>query len=108
TRESLAGPPRRSYPAMADDASRKRVVLFGGSFNSNAGRVLLWDTWEWNGAQWSSVDVPQPTPPPRYVHVMAYDSGSARTFLFGGEDDSGRLGDTWEYNGAAWALRTSS
>src|SRR5581483_10661132 len=44
------GPGGRSEFAMAYDAARKRVVLFGGAPES--GRLLN-DTWEWDGRTWT-------------------------------------------------------
>jgi hypothetical protein len=43
------GPSARSGHALAFDAARGRVVLFGGG--DGTGRLA--DTWEWDGTQWS-------------------------------------------------------
>jgi hypothetical protein len=50
---AAAGPPARFVSALAYDAARGRVVLFGGSGpeNPSIGRYLD-DTWLWNGAAW--------------------------------------------------------
>ncbi len=47
TQLDVSGPTPRGHHAMAGDPVRKRVVLFGGSVQSNLG-----DTWEWDGEQW--------------------------------------------------------
>jgi hypothetical protein len=43
-------------------------------------------------------------PAPRNGHGLVYDSGHARTVLFGG-DSGTRLGDTWEWDGNTWTQR---
>ena len=40
------GPDPRMSHALAWDAARNRIVLFGGWFRSNAGERLFGDTWE--------------------------------------------------------------
>jgi hypothetical protein len=53
TEISMTGPAGRGHQAMAYDAARDKVVLFGGA--GEAG--VLWDdTWEWDGIQWTCVD----------------------------------------------------
>jgi hypothetical protein len=53
---SLGAPPvpQRVSHAMAYDARRKRVVMFGGHAGTLAGRSgeIYGDTWEWDGASW--------------------------------------------------------
>src|SRR5687767_6671464 len=90
---------RRSDAAMAYDAARQRVVLFGG-----IDVTALGDTWEWDGVSWSQRN-PVVNPTPRSLHAMAYDAARRRVVLFGGQDSSGLLGDTWEWDGVNWALR---
>jgi hypothetical protein len=86
TLESTGGPSPRYGQAMAYDAARGRVVLFGGSSGLSG---ELADTWEWDGANWTLVNAPGPWP--RLVHTMAYDAARARIVLFGGWDGA-RLG----------------
>jgi hypothetical protein len=42
----------------------------------------------------------------RDSYGLAYDSGRARTVLFGGFGSVSALGDTWEWDGVAWTQRT--
>jgi hypothetical protein len=56
--------------------------------------------WGWDGATWAKFQVS--TPPARAIHTMVYDVRRRRMVLFGGRDNSGRMGDTWEWDGAAW------
>ena len=95
-----ATPPARVGHAMADDAARGRVVLFGG-FDET--RVLS-DTWLWNGTTWT-LQTPANRPPARTDHEMVFDSNPSRrnVVLFGGfVAGAGRLGDTWTWNGVDW------
>ena len=64
-----APPPGRGYHAMAYDAVRQRVVLFGGS-NTN---TILNDTWEYDGTTWTQ-RTPATSPSARGAHAMAYDA----------------------------------
>ena len=97
-------PPARFYHALAYDASRSEVVLFGG-----AGPDLLADTWTWNGASstWTN-RTPTTSPPARFYHALAYDASRSEVVLFGGQGSSGNLSDTWTWNGATstWTNRT--
>ena len=51
TRVATTGPSLRNGHAVAHDAARNRVVLFGG-FRSGQD---FSDTWEWNGTSWSQI-----------------------------------------------------
>ena len=86
--------------AMAYDVSRGRSVLFGG-FHHGV-NVGLQETWEYDGAQWALIS-PAVSPPGRWGHAMAYDSGKGRPVVFGGANETMYLGDTWEYDGTTWA-----
>ncbi|MEO7732471.1 MAG: DUF4215 domain-containing protein [Kofleriaceae bacterium] len=88
-------PSARAGHAMAYDAARDRVVLFGGT----ADQAMSSETWLWDGATWRPRS-PVVVPPPRTGHAMAYDPVRARVVMFGG---SGLAGDgTWEWDGGAW------
>ena len=94
-------PPPRTNPAMAFDAARGVVVMFGG-FDPVHG-VFLDDTWEWNGEAWS-LAAPADRPSPRQT-ALAYDAASRRVVLFGGVGHAGATDDTWEWDGLAWRPR---
>lgn len=89
-------PSARFGHGMVYDTSRTYSVLYGGA---NASSVFE-DTWIWNGAAWTSPDVPGPGR--RAFHVMAYDEQRGVTVVFGGVNTSGLLGDTWEFDGSEW------
>jgi hypothetical protein len=88
------GPGGLVHHAMAYDAERGRVVLYGGRARTGGPPVA---TWEWDGATWQRFDVPGPGP--RAGHRMAYDPVRRVVVLFGDEDN----GETWTWNGAAWS-----
>lgn len=85
-------PPAREHHALAYDAARQRVVLFGG----HDGNQSLTDTWEWDGVRWTQVPTAvQPTSNGR----MVYDAGRGRVVLIaGGPGGAG----CWEWDGATW------
>jgi sugar lactone lactonase YvrE len=45
---------------------------------------------------------PATSPPPRYIHAMAYDQAHSQVLLFGGFG-GGYLNDTWLWNGSTWS-----
>jgi hypothetical protein len=86
-------PSARSAHAMAYDASRARIVLFGGI---DAADNPLSDTWEFDGATWTEA-TPATHPPPTSQHAMAYDSDRQVIVMFGGNVVGGDgFPDTWE------------
>ena len=95
-------PLSRTGTALAYDAARGRIVLFGGT-NYTVGYVN--DTWEWTGTGWIKSTPLGPSPPARRGHAMAYDAKRGVVVLFGGLLPLGAnasLDDTWEWNGAVW------
>jgi len=93
-------PPPRPDHAMAYDAARGQVVLFGGWDGSH----LLNDTWVWEGSNWVQ-KFPTTTPPARRGHAMAYDAARGQVVLFGGFGGSAALNDTWVWDGANWVQK---
>ncbi len=84
-------PAPRSKHALAFDAERRVVVLYGDPEQR--------DTWEWDGSRWSML---QAKSYPRYRTTpgLAYSPLDHRVVLFGG---SGRDGTAWTWDGKAWA-----
>jgi hypothetical protein len=101
TQKEDIGPSPRASAAMAYEAARQRVVLFGGGdfggfFN---------DTWEWDGDAWTQVADMGPSA--RQLFDMTYDESRQRLVLFAGEvktstQDTELNGETWEWNGREW------
>jgi len=100
-RDPDSSPPTLEGHALAYDAGRELVVLYGG----HAG-VLSGQTWEWDGETWTRRDpLPgDPSPPPLRWHSLAYDGGRGVTVLFGGGDRRWYLEQTWEWDGERWAV----
>lgn len=100
------GPSSRAWAAMAYDAARDRIVLFGGTTGATASEGSLAETWEWDGTRWSL----RPTamsPPARAHHVMTYDAKRKRVVMFGGTAGV-ELADTWEWDGTTWTEVTGA
>lgn len=93
-------PPSRRSHAMAWDAVRQRIVMFGGDH----GDALLTDTWIWDGTDWSAHS--SSAPPARRDHAMAFDAARGRLVLFGGDGGDALFADTWEWDGTTWLRRT--
>jgi len=103
-----AQPSGRARAALAFDAARGRLVVFGGRCEGacpgGAGPVVLDETWEYSGT-WTRV-VTAVAPSPRYRASLAFDRARARCVLFGGTDGvQPLLAETWEYDGTAWLQR---
>ncbi len=107
-RPPTPGPAPRVDHALASDADRRRVVLFGGQEKPPE---ALADTWEWDGLAWAAKTPPvgSPNPPPRIQHSMVYDEARSVILLFGGIDRARSgppsdqvFGDTWTWDGAEW------
>lgn len=100
-----SGPSVRVETAMAYDAARRRVVLFGGQ-QSTSPYAVLSDTWEWDGQRWErrcvELACAEQAPEARGAHAMAYDAVRGRIVLFGGQTPGGALDDTWEWDGNVW------
>ena len=96
----LQHPEKRQDLALAYDAIRKQVVLFGGHASST-----MSDTWVWEGSNWTQMH-PAQSPSPRCNHAMVYDAAHGQVVLFGGVNISGStlvpLGDTWLWDGSNW------
>lgn len=108
------GPAPRNGHAVAWDAARGRLVLFGGeggqpTYAAGTPTEAFSDTWEHDGASWSRVDA-GPGPSARRDHAMVYDAARRKVVLFGGMLDKTfgttgahvLYGDTWELDGRTW------
>lgn len=96
TQAEDVGPHMRSGHALADDAARAQIVLFGGRFD----QIEFGDTWLWDGEAWTQAEDTGPSA--RYLHAVAFDTVRARIVLFGGLSGVDEQGDTWEWDGEAW------
>jgi hypothetical protein len=100
TRRNLArSPAGRHGLAMAFDALRGEMVLFGGIGREG---TYFGDTWIWDGSEWTRRS-PQSAPSPRTSAAIACDPDRGRIVLFGGFGADGRiLNDTWLWDGTTW------
>jgi Abnormal spindle-like microcephaly-assoc'd, ASPM-SPD-2-Hydin len=100
-RTSLHAPAARSSHALAWDARRSTVVLFGGNASVST-PPFLGDTWEWDGTDWRAANAGA-SPGARTHHAMAWDERRQRVVLFSGYlTSSGAQADTWEWDGLSW------
>ena len=100
-------PSPRGGHAMAYDASRRRIVMFGGKAALPVS-AALGDTWEFDGSHWALIS-PTHAPAPRTGAAAVYDSKRHRIVLFGGLDSSGgALDETWEWDGNDWSELTGT
>jgi cysteine-rich repeat protein len=99
-------PPARWMHAMAYDAGRKQIVLFGG--DGSGDRAYLGDTWIWDGEDWSEAS-PASAPSARPSHAMAYDAAREEVLLFGGGHYAdGFSNDLWSWDGQTWTERAAA
>jgi uncharacterized repeat protein (TIGR01451 family) len=103
TQVSSSGPARRVNAAMAYDASRREIILFGGWVTPDN---YYGDTWAWDGSNWTLKATSGPGP--RANCAIAYDSKRQRIVLFGGSYYQRIYGDTWEWDGNKWILRSTT
>ncbi|MEM7202639.1 MAG: kelch repeat-containing protein [Planctomycetota bacterium] len=92
-------PPATSWHNSAYDATRQRIVVFGGTNRRLEPQNLLR---EWDGSAWRVIE-PSPPPPARATGSMAFDRGRGRCVYFGGIDAQiDPRGETFEWDGTTW------
>lgn len=92
------GPLQGAGNRAAYDPGSDRVIVFGG-LDTLGGTSETWAL-DVSGGTWEQMR-PATSPGGRAFHVMAYDPGTDRVILFGGEaDPAGNThhGDTWAYD----------
>jgi hypothetical protein len=98
-------PPPLHGEAVAFDAERSRIVLFGGIVvgEQREARALT-GTWEWDGHTWTVAGDSVGRPSPRAGHTMTFDATNRRIVLFGGRGVPGNapLCDAWSFDGRRW------
>jgi hypothetical protein len=107
-------PTARYDAAMVYDASRKKIVLYGGNTGTAAppGGTYVDETWEWDGAAgaWTMATVTTGMSiSSSYVgnsyHALAYDSDHGRVYFYGAWDHIYQLNPGMP---ATWTLATTS
>ncbi|MEO7868284.1 MAG: kelch repeat-containing protein, partial [Candidatus Eisenbacteria bacterium] len=92
-------PPARAKHTAVIDASRDRMIVFGGE---TTGGVANNDAWEVNLSTlaWNQVSTSGAPPPERSWHSAIYDAQGDRMVVYGGTGPSaGHLGDLWALGG---------
>jgi hypothetical protein len=94
------GPSPRDGARAVFVPTSDQVLLFGGA-EIDIDVTNLNDTWTWDGAQWTRLDV---AGPPARVHAaMAFDEAREVVILTGGSNGPGSiLTDTWIWNRETW------
>jgi len=85
---------------MAYDASKKAIVLFGGSTVDKQYGESSGETWEWDGERWTKIEIEQP--PGIFNASMAYDKEENEIIRFGGYNGEARINETWSFKNNAW------
>jgi ASPM-SPD-2-Hydin domain-containing protein/Kelch motif protein len=96
-------PPGRYAHALAYDAARSQVVMFGGGDNNGGFN----DTWVWDGTTWTQM-FPTTSPSARGGAMMAYDAARQQVVLFGGGGGGTIFSDTWVWDGSNWTQKFPS
>jgi hypothetical protein len=101
-RNPAVSPPAVADAAMAYDAARQQVVLYGGNLRSGPSN----QTWVWNGStkRWKQ-KMPLKNPGTRPEASMAYHVASQEVVLFGGYGTPVvglQSNETWKWNGVNW------
>jgi len=96
--EPSNNPTPRSNVGMAYDAENRRVILFGGSSNSEYPTSDTW-AYDFESNTWTEMH-PAASPRPQYGVGMVFDSLNERILLLEGHwvarDESGRVRDGYE------------
>jgi hypothetical protein len=107
TPRATGDPASRHDAAMAYDAARKEVVLFGGQHEDSGFTFLYRDTWSWDGTAWALQSASR-RPSARYGARMAFDpvhEGGVDLLFGGNSTPSGVDGDNWTWDGTNWTMR---
>ena len=97
-------PPPRQAHLMVFDERRGRTVVFGGMGSAPRGTPppALDDTWEFDGSQWTQLQVPGPGR--RHGAGATYDSQRGLVLMFGGHDGTRMRNDLWAFDGTSWRM----
>jgi hypothetical protein len=95
-------PTPRSWMIAAFDPGRHVLVAYGGDPGGPEAGSFLFDTWAWDGANWSLVAT---TGPELFTPAISYDPATKTVILVGPNEHSlleGPPCETWSWTGSAW------
>jgi len=82
--------------AVAYDAARHRLLLYGGKGDDDVNVNELW-CFEIGPAKWARLRSEGPQPPPREDHTLVLDTANDQLVMFGGEDGN-TSSATWTFD----------
>lgn len=107
--QTAASPPVRQFGAMTYDESRDKVVLYGGNIQKPVDDTFeaRYDTWEFDGLDWTERTMPAATNPKVAKPILGYDAARNETILVG-LNDTGTATVMYRYDGAnhTWSAVT--
>jgi cysteine-rich repeat protein len=98
-RTPAGAPTPRSGAAMAYDAARQRVVMFGGEVQVGMGLTATDELWEYDGDTWTLIDV-EDGPGARQRASAVYAPSLGGVVMIGGFAGDPEI--TWRWDGASW------
>jgi len=88
--------------ALAYDAARHRLLLYGGKGDDDVNRNELW-SFDLAAGRWQQIRADGPQPPPREDHSLVVDTANDQLVLFGGEDgDTSPATWTFDLRASRW------
>lgn len=92
----LGTPPSpRFAPTMVYDSIRDRMIVYGGSPNTNTPLADAFELTLSGTPKWNPIVAPNP-PPGRLASVSVFDPDGDRMIVFSGLSGFNNLGDTWQ------------
>src|SRR5262245_28920965 len=88
--------------ALAYDAARHRLLMYGGKGDNDVNVSELW-CFEFGTGKWSQLRSEGQQPPPREDHTLVVDTTNDQLVMFGGEDgDSSPATWTFDLKALSW------
>jgi hypothetical protein len=99
-------PVPRAEHAMAWDAERGEIVMYGGRLDASDDEILSGETWVWDGDDWALL-TPTTEPEARARHSLTFHERRRKVTLVGGDSTVGLVNPVWEWDGGDWAPVTA-
>lgn len=88
-------PPGLLDSAMSYDPATSALLLFGGGMGSPQDAIATNETWSFDGADWTELELPA-NPSNRTDAGLAWDPATSQMLLVGGTTYSEAVADTWQ------------